>query len=281
MPAYKYSSASSYNPFVQASVKPQMGKNYAYNGRLFCQVKNAGKISYTDASYSLAIRLTSWATDSVDVELEVRAFNISASYSSCTLGCETITKSAAALDGIPLYIRINNKGRITKIFNVTDVAQAYDIQSVDEYLLIDKLERNPIISAFITGQIEQTKTEKIFSSNILSSKLIQSDLKFNCKKQKFGQSKESNISTLAVHLNKEQQKEVGDSQNYNFNASTTSCKGVDSVLAFSIDYSTEEKLGEDQSTFISIGLEKVVLEKDIDLFTKIYTTLLKNVSALF
>ncbi len=281
MPAYKYSSVSNYNPFIQASIKPQMGKNYAFNGRLYCQVKNAGKISYSDAVYSLAVRLASWTTDSVDIELEIRGFNVSASYSSSAVGCDPIMKLATALDGVPLYIRINNKGQILKILNVVDVAKAYDIQSVDEYLLIEKIEQNPIISAFVSGQIEQSKSEKIFSSNILSSKVIESDIKLNSKKQKFGQSKESSISTMAVHLNKEQQQEVGDSQNYYFNASATSYKGVDSVLAFSIDYSTEEKLGEDQNTFVSIGLEKVVLEKDIDIVTRIYTTLLKNVSAIF
>lgn len=143
------------------------------------------------------------------------------------------------------------------------------------------MERNPILSAFIAGQIEQPKTEKIFSSNFLSSKSIQSDIKLTSKKQGFRQSKESNITTLAVHLNKDQRQEVGNSQVYDFDISVTSNKGVNSVLAFSIDYSTEEKLGEDQNTFVSIGLEKVVLEKDIDLFTKIYTTLLKNVSAIF
>lgn len=281
MPAYKYSSVSNYNPFVQASIKPQMGKSYAYNGRLYCQVKNAGKISYTDASYSLAIRLVSWSTDSVDIEVELREFNISASYSSCTLGCETITKAASNLDGVPLHIRVNNKGQILKIFNVAEVAKAYEIHSIDECLLIDKLERNPILSALIAGQIEQPKSEKIFSSNFLTNKTIKSDLKLDSIKRKFGKSKESTITTHALHLNKEQQQEIGNSKVYEFNASINSCKGLDSVLAFSVDYSTEEKLGDDQSTFISIGLEKVVLEKDINLFTKIYTTLLKNVSALF
>lgn len=277
MLAYKYSSNSNYNPYIQASVKPQMGKHYVYNGRLYCQVKKEGKISYADSTYSLAIRLVSWSVDSIDVELELKSFMMVDNYNLTTSECNNLIDDVSLLSNLPLYIRINKKGHIQKVFNINDIAIAYSLNPINESQVVGKLEANPILSAFVAGQIESGKTEKTSQSSLIPSLNVTSELKVDTRNVKFNNTKETTINNTKIRYD-EAKLNVAE---YEFNTSIDSNRGIDRVLAFSITYSIEEKVNADESAFVSVGLEKVVLEKDISLTTKLYSALLKNVSAFF
>lgn len=281
MSAYKYSLGTGYNPFIQASVKSMVGRNYTYKGRLYCQVKDNGKISYADTNCNLNVKLVNWTTDCIDIELEVRDFKVMSDYNLLTSKCQSIVNSVAVLEESPLYIRVNNKGRILKILNVADVVDTFQLNSNSEEKIIEKLETNPLLSAFISGQIDDLGTSKVFASNIFEELNFASELQVECKKERFQNAKETSIVNKVVAFDSETQNKIFGDEKYNFVTTITSSKGSGRVLSYSIDYTTEEMLGEDYNVFVSVGLQKVVLEKDVSLSTKLYSTLLKNMSAIF
>lgn len=291
MPAYKYSSNNSYDPFIQALVKPKMGKNYTYNGRLYSQVKRQGKISYADAVYNLSIRLMDWASNSIDIELEIKNFTVKEEHDLDIGQCNAIVNSILSLEGRPIYMRVCNKGRIQKIFNVSDLASVCSEGIEYESQIIDYLESNPLISSFLCGHIEEgERTEKIFTSNIFPSLRISSELKVESKKERFNNATETNIADKKILFDRHHQENIAQElfghkiskdNIYDFNTLVTSRKGVDRVLAYSTVYSTEETLGADESVYISVGMEKVVQEQDVNMSTKLYSSLLKNISMLF
>lgn len=287
MPAYKYSARSVYNPFIQASVKAKMGKNYTYNGRFYTQIKENNLISYADILYSLNVRLVSWTSNTTDIELEIKETEEKEIHNSVSKKCDSFVNSALKLVGKTIYIKVSDTGSILKVYNTTDLADVWSSDTPTEESLIQHLEANPIVSALLSGYVEETAQQKNFVSNIFPNFKIKSDIVVKSKKERMNKALNTDVLSKPIQLSIDEQKQlqviygVNSSlhDNYKFYSVGSYSKGIGNVLPYSLRYSIEERIGDSETIFFSVGMEKVILEKDVNYIRKIYSSVLRRISS--
>lgn len=284
MPAYKFSTDDIYNPFVQASMKAKMGKNYAFDGRLYGQAKTKSEIAYyIDFVYRLNVSLVSWTASTIDIELEVKDIVEKEQYGIQKEGCRNIINSVMSLVGTSIYIKVNNLGRIQKVYNLSDLSRITNKKSLGEAEAIELLELNPVISAFLCGNIDQTTVAKPLHSYIVPSLKVDGELKVETKKQMLNKGIGTIITTKQVSLNKggilEMKDNLPKDELYSQSMIASCRKGVENVLPYSIRYSMEESCGDGENVFVSVGIEKLVQKQDLNFTERLYSSVLKKLSS--